>query len=93
MQEFLILIYSSIAIRDRLDCMTVEQLTRFEYFLRSHFTRSKIKEILAETIPSQHNISDDLAIVVGSLSKLFVGELVETGKPWRCVGLGEGDYV
>jgi len=33
-----------------LDSMTDEQLTRFEFFVRSHLSRSKVKDILQQTI-------------------------------------------
>ena len=65
-------------IKAKLDAMDEEQLTRFEFFFKSHFRRHKIKEILVNaTSSTTHAITDDMAIVVGSLTKLFVGELVD----------------
>lgn len=69
-------------IREKLDAMTEEQLIRFEFFYRSHFSRGYIKDILINAIKERTSkdfqISDEMAIVVSGLSKLFVGELVET---------------
>ena len=68
--------------------MSDEQLNRFEFFMRSHFSRNDIKEILYSKLGAEttKEIPDDIAIVVGSLSKLFVGEVVETGDcDCRCV--------
>ena len=60
--------------------MSDEQLTRFEFFTRSHFSRSQIKSILAKelSIATENAVNDEMAIVVSSLTKLFVGELLET---------------
>lgn len=66
-------------IKSQLDQMNEEQLTRFEFFVRSHLNRGKVKEILNAKIPEKvGSVNDEMAIVAGSLSKLFVGELVET---------------
>ena len=62
--------------------MSEEQLTRFEFFVRSHFPRNAIKAMLVKSIQgdiTRSDITDEIAIVVGSLTKLFVGELIETG--------------
>ena len=61
--------------------MSDEQLNRFEFFMRSHFSKTDIKELLYMKLgaKSASAVSDEIAIVVGSLSKLFVGEVVETG--------------
>jgi hypothetical protein len=66
-------------IKSHLDQMSEEQLTRFEFFVRSHLNRSKVKELLAAKVPEKFGtVTDEMSIVAGSLSKLFVGELVET---------------
>eukprot|EP01041_Mallomonas_annulata_P009741 gene9741-20258_t len=69
-------------IKSKLDAMNEEQLTRFEFFYRSHFSRSQIKDILSNAINERtdkdYPINDDIAIVVSSLTKLFVGELIDT---------------
>jgi len=61
--------------------MSEEQLTRFEFFVRSHFPRKKIKEIILAKLGSKNpkDVTDEMAIVVGSLAKLFCGELMGTG--------------
>lgn len=65
----------------QIEKMSDEQLNRFEFFMRSHFSKADIKEILHEKLgaKSPKDIPDDIAIVVASLAKLFVGEVVETG--------------
>jgi hypothetical protein len=60
--------------------MTEEQLTRFEFFVRSHLPRNKVKDILSNALGPKYNITDEMAIVVSGLAKLFVGELTEIGK-------------
>mmetsp|Transcript_40087 Transcript_40087/g.40882 ORF Transcript_40087/g.40882 Transcript_40087/m.40882 type:complete len:261 (-) Transcript_40087:30-812(-) len=69
-------------IRSQLDCMTEDQLTRFEFFFRSHFNRNYVKELLRNSIAERTRkdipVTNEMAIVVCGLSKLFVGELIET---------------
>ena len=69
--------------RSKLDQLSEEQLTRFEFFIRSHFSRKYMKEMLTESLgikgSKDYQITDEMAIIVSSLAKLFVGELVETG--------------
>lgn len=64
-------------INDKLKQMSDEDLTRFEFFYRSHFQKDHIKMRLEASLPHRA-ITDEMAIVVGGLTKLFVGELVET---------------
>lgn len=61
--------------------MSDEQLNRFEFFMRSHFSKGDIKGILYPKLGLKcaEDVSDDVSIVVASLAKLFVGEVVETG--------------
>jgi hypothetical protein len=59
--------------------MSDEQLTRFEFFVRSHLPRNHVKELITNAIGPSYTITDDMAIVVGSLAKLFIGELTEIG--------------
>lgn len=59
--------------------MTEEQLTRFEFFVRSHLPRNKVKEILSNTLGPKYNVTDEMAIVVSGLAKLFIGEIIEIG--------------
>jgi len=63
--------------------MDDEQLTRFEFFSRSHFPREKIKDIICCKLgssASSADVTDEMAIVVGSLAKFYCGELVEKCK-------------
>lgn len=62
--------------------MTDEQLIRFDFYMKSHFKKNKIKEIIINSLQPKFQdtiITDEMAIVVASLAKLYVGELVETG--------------
>ena len=63
--------------------MSEEQLTRFEFFVRSHFPRNAIRSMLAKHLQgdlTKSDVPDEIGIVVAGLAKLFVGELIETGK-------------
>jgi len=53
-----------------------EELTRFEYYMRSHLRKNKVKDILRETLGAKYNVTDEICIAVGGLAKLFVGELM-----------------
>jgi len=64
-------------IKAHLDQMNEAQLTRFEFFVRSHLKRANVRKVM-QAAASRHTITDDMAIVAGGLAKLFVGELVET---------------
>lgn len=64
-------------IKSKLDLMNDEQLTRFEYFFRSHLRQKKVKELIAKSLPKRL-ITDDMSVVVSGLAKLFTGELMET---------------
>jgi len=53
-----------------------EELTRFEFYMRSHLRKNKVKDILKENLGSKFNVTDEMCIAVGGLAKLFVGELM-----------------
>lgn len=62
--------------------MNEEQLIRFDFFMRSHFKKNQMKQLISSSLQPLFQdaiISDEMAIVVGSLAKLYVGELIETG--------------
>lgn len=68
-------------IRQQLESMTEEQLSRFEFFMRSHFSRHTIRNILNDTLDAKYGqVNDETAIVVCGLTKLFVSELMENGQ-------------
>lgn len=51
--------------------------------MRSHFKKNHIKQLISSSLQPLFQdtpIHDEMAIVVGSLAKLYVGELIETGK-------------
>ena len=55
-------------------------MARFEFYMRSHLAKSQVKSAMAPLLPqynSAKEIPDDISICVASLTKLFVGELVE----------------
>ena len=39
----------------KLDSMSEDQLTRFEFFVRSHFPRAKIKEIIMAKLGTENS--------------------------------------
>eukprot|EP00598_Pedospumella_elongata_P007746 CAMPEP_0184985702 /NCGR_PEP_ID=MMETSP1098-20130426/14253_1 /TAXON_ID=89044 /ORGANISM="Spumella elongata, Strain CCAP 955/1" /LENGTH=209 /DNA_ID=CAMNT_0027509799 /DNA_START=33 /DNA_END=659 /DNA_ORIENTATION=- len=64
-------------IKQQLDSMSEDQLTRFEFFVRSHLPRARVKDIITNALGAKYNITDEMAIVVCGLAKLFVGEITE----------------
>jgi hypothetical protein len=63
--------------------MSDEQITRFEFFMRSHLAKTQVKNTMAPLLPQYHtakDIPDDISICVASLTKLFIGELIEECK-------------
>ncbi|PWZ33940.1 hypothetical protein Zm00014a_027684 [Zea mays] len=58
---------------------TQQQMNRYESFRRSGFQKSNMKRLLASITGSQ-KISIPTSIVVSGIAKIFVGELIETGK-------------
>jgi hypothetical protein len=68
--------------RQHFDKMTEEELTRFEFFVRSTIPRKKAKLIMKDALnikEKEKDIPDEMAIAVCSLTKLFVGEVCDTG--------------
>ncbi|RZC49804.1 hypothetical protein C5167_018235 [Papaver somniferum] len=59
--------------------LTDEQMSRYESFRRSGFQKANMKKLLASIIGTP-KISVPMTIVVSGIAKMFVGELVETGK-------------
>lgn len=55
-----------------------EELMRFEFYVRSHLTRNRVKDVMKEAL-SVKEIDDEMAIIVGGLTKLFIGELCDHG--------------
>ncbi len=66
----------TLLIQQKLQQLSDEQLTRFEFFFRSHFKKGKVRDILIDTL-GKPNVSDEMAVVAGGLAKLFVGEVVD----------------
>eukprot|EP00262_Sarcandra_glabra_P019187 TRINITY_DN714_c0_g1_i1.p1 TRINITY_DN714_c0_g1~~TRINITY_DN714_c0_g1_i1.p1 ORF type:complete len:197 (-),score=57.77 TRINITY_DN714_c0_g1_i1:5-595(-) len=58
---------------------TEEQMSRYESFRRSGFQKANMKKLLA-SITGSPKISVPMTIVVSGIGKMFVGELVETGR-------------
>ncbi|KAK1325149.1 hypothetical protein QJS10_CPA01g01927 [Acorus calamus] len=58
---------------------TEEQMSRYESFRRSGFQKSNMKRLLVSITGSQ-KISMPMMIVVSGIAKMFVGELIETGR-------------
>jgi hypothetical protein len=64
-------------IKEQVEKMTLEQLERFEFYVRAHFERRKIKNMLAQNFGSKGKAADETAIIVGGLAKLYLGELMQ----------------
>ncbi|XP_043688554.1 transcription initiation factor TFIID subunit 11-like [Telopea speciosissima] len=58
---------------------TEEQMSRYESFRRSGFQKANIKKLVS-SITGSPKISVPMTIVVSGIAKMFVGELVETGR-------------
>ncbi|ONK79277.1 uncharacterized protein A4U43_C01F4740 [Asparagus officinalis] len=58
---------------------TEEQMSRYESFRRSGFQKANMRRILASIIGSQ-KVSMPMTIVISGIAKMFVGELIETGR-------------
>ncbi|XP_072963197.1 transcription initiation factor TFIID subunit 11 [Typha angustifolia] len=58
---------------------TEEQMSRYESFRRSGFQKANMRRLLTSITGSQ-KISMPTTIVVSGIAKMFVGELIETGK-------------
>jgi len=58
------------------------QALRYGFYRKSDFKKEKIKKIIINSIPSLKNINsaDPLIIAIKSLTKSFVGELIELSK-------------
>lgn len=56
-----------------------EQMSRYESFRRSGFQKSNMRRLIAAIVGSQ-KISVPMTIVGSGIAKMFVGELVETGR-------------
>jgi transcription initiation factor TFIID subunit 11 len=71
--------------------LTPEQLVRYEHFRRSHFSRAAVKRVMRfarfdcsdclqlMTDVSNERISEQMVIVMSGMTKMFVGEMVESG--------------
>jgi hypothetical protein len=59
--------------------MSEEEWIRFEFYVRSHLARGRVKDIMKEVLPIK-DVDDEMAIIVGGLTKLFIGELCDHGK-------------
>ena len=68
------------------------QALRYGFFRKSDFKKEKIKKIIISLNPSLKNInsSDPLIIAIKSLTKSFIGELIEFSK--QLVYEFEGDF-
>jgi hypothetical protein len=69
--------------RSELDKLSEDELDRFEYFMRSHFNRRAIKDIVTPLLAShvKKDTTDaeieQMCIAISSLAKLFVGDVME----------------
>ena len=56
-----------------------EQRGRFEFFVRSHFNKQRVRDVMISIASAKKiTINDEMGIIVSGLAKLYVGELVES---------------
>eukprot|EP00879_Flechtneria_rotunda_P005570 GHRR01005864.1.p1 GENE.GHRR01005864.1~~GHRR01005864.1.p1 ORF type:complete len:266 (+),score=97.63 GHRR01005864.1:4469-5266(+) len=67
------------------DAMTEAQRNRLEAYIRSNLQKKTMKKVLQELTGTQLN--DRIVIAIGSITKMFVGELIETA---RQIAAGQG---
>ena len=70
-------------------CATPEQLQRFDHYQRSKFPRVAMNSLMKETVGHS---SQKSAIVLASLAKMFVGEMVETARE-QMTSVGESGPI
>jgi transcription initiation factor TFIID subunit 11 len=61
-----------------LSTFSKEQMHRYESFRRSHLDRRKVKALVKEV--SGAKVSDELAVAMGGIAKIFAGELIELAR-------------
>jgi transcription initiation factor TFIID subunit 11 len=61
-----------------MDNLSEEQMSRYEYLKRSSLNRGQMKK-LAYSVLNQ-SVSNNVAIILGGVGKLFVGEIVERAR-------------
>ena len=58
--------------------MDESQMARFEFFMRSHLNKKAVKDVMNNYIDNKNIvISDEMAISVAGLAKVFVGEIMD----------------
>lgn len=62
---------------DFMQVATKEQLDRFDHYKRSTFPRAAVRKLMAETLGQSTERS---AIILASIAKMFVGEMVEISR-------------
>lgn len=75
--------------RALLASMTPQEEDRFEHYRRSRFHRGTITKVMQQALPDD-KLSDESTIVVASLAKMYVGDLVKAARAER-VRRGDGD--
>ncbi|WJX49674.1 hypothetical protein P8452_36077 [Trifolium repens] len=58
---------------------TDEQMRRFETFRRAKFMKAQMKRLIA-SISGTHTVSSPINVAVSVITKMFVGEVVETAR-------------
>ncbi len=61
-----------------LSTFSKEQMHRYESFRRSHLDRRKVKALVKDV--SGAKVSDELAVAMGGIAKIFAGELIELAR-------------
>lgn len=71
------------------DAATPDQLNRFDHWRRSRFPRAAVKRLMVNSLGTS---SDKGAIILATVAKAFVGDLVE-GARERMIAMGESGPI
>ena len=67
--------------------LSAAELERYEKFRRSRLSKATVTALLREVLPPEQPVADAMAIAVGGLAKLYVGDLVRAA---RAAATGDG---
>lgn len=60
--------------------MSEDELTRFEFASQSHLRKARVRDVMEGVCGPTANLTDEMVIVVSGLTKMFLSEVVDTGK-------------
>ncbi|GBG26301.1 Transcription initiation factor TFIID subunit 11 [Hondaea fermentalgiana] len=54
-------------------------MERYEAFRRSHFDKNKVKKLI-QRVAGVDTVSNEMAVALGGIAKIFAGELIELAR-------------